>query len=803
MKKLLFACFVSTSLLVTAFLALSANAQKPVGGQSVTGITPASGPDDRRTEVTITGQGFAPTSQAWLDQTELLDLIYVDAGELQAVAPFGMAPGVYTLSVTNPDAGILTNAYTVTQGSGAWASGGPYGGRTRWIAIHPTQTDIVFVAAEQSGLYRTDDGGQEWELVAGNSGHMAGPVAVHPNSPDTVFFGGTDGLYRSDEAEEAGTWSRVDLGSGVAEHEVQALAIAASSPYTIYCSADQLMRSIDGGQTWQTQMSGLSGPPNYLAIDPRNPATVYAGFGDAGTIYRSQNSGQSWTQTAFNKPLGGDGRGGVRAMAADPYRDNTLWVGTWQAGMFTSPDRGQNFSEVTSIVTQAHQSGFWTIRFDPNQDRLFVGLTGPNDALYYSDNGATSWTGLGLNNEGGADVAVVPGDSQTIYTSWAGIRKSSDEGQSWTWLAEGMTAVRPWSIAVSPSDPARLLAVADSDGAFGSQNSGNLWSTYAISADGESHQYEAAAFDPANTDIAYIGGTDMLFKTQNGGQSWQKTADMPLTGLPANCDRARPLVLSVHPDTPATVYAGVRFFSTISDETIARGALYRSDNRGDSWTRITAADPISSVKRVVFAPSDSQVIYLATGDECHWCEGEGIWRSRNGGQTWAHPDSELSEDRVLALAVDPRDADTLLAAAWSGSGTGRGVFRSTDGGNSWQTTAGLDDSQEMNVADIAYHLTEPDTVYAATHAGLRISFDAGQNWQTYPGEMGGLPITALGMGLDGEDVLLYLGTVGGTGGEGLAATADNDGLVGAGVYMARSSDFVTPVFLPLLLRNAD
>jgi hypothetical protein len=109
----------------------------------------------------------------------------------------------------------------------------------------------------------------------------------------------------------------------------------------------------------------------------------------------------------------------------------------------------------------------------------------------------------------------------------------------------------------------------------------------------------------------------------------------------------------------------------------------------------------------------------------------------------------------------------------------------------------------MNVADIAYHPTEPDTVYAATYAGLRISFDGGQNWQTYPGEMGGLPITALGVGLDGEDVLLYLGTVGGSGGEGLSATADNDGLVGAGVYMARSSDFVTPVFLPLLLRNAD
>ena len=124
-----------------------------------------------------------------------------------------------------------------------------------------------------------------------------------------------------------------------------------------------------------------------------------------------------------------------------------------------------------------------------------MGLSGPNDAIYFSDDGGDSWTGLGLNNQGGADVAVAPGNSNTIYTSWAGVRKSVDEGQTWTWLSQGITGVSPRRIVVSPHDPERLLVVADADGAFGTHDMGNTWLTYPISNTGESHQYGAAAFD--------------------------------------------------------------------------------------------------------------------------------------------------------------------------------------------------------------------------------------------------------------------------------------------------------------------
>jgi photosystem II stability/assembly factor-like uncharacterized protein len=456
---------------------------------------------------------------------------------------------------------------------------------------------------------------------------------------------------------------------------------------------------------------------------------------------------------------------------------------------------------VASLHTVAYQSWFSTITFDPNQDRIYVGTIGPNDAIYYSDDNGGTWHGLGLNNQGGAAIVVTPGDSDTIYTTWAGVRKSTDGGQNWTWLSEGIAGIQPKQIAVSPYDPQRVLVAAESDGAFGTHNSGNEWITYLISRSGESHQYRVVAFDPVSPTTAYVGGTETLFKTTDDGQSWQATGEMPLTGLPGHYDGAGPLFVVAHPQTHTTVYAGVSFRSS-SEHTLNDGGLYESHNSGDDWTRVTATGPISPVYRVVFASTDSEIIYLGTGSGCHWCHGNGIWRSQDGGQTWEHPESELSGLRVLALAVHPDDPNILLAGVWSESNDGQGIYRSTDGGDSWQLTSGLDDREELKVPDIVYDPGNPLVVYAATHGGLRISFNGGLSWQVYPGVMGQLPITALAVSYDEEGTHLYVGTVGGTivGQMDALCAVQEESVMGAGVYVRHSRWYL--VYLPLIVRGS-
>lgn len=802
MKKLMLAVMAPGLLLLALVLCLNTSAQALLA-TTINAITPDTGPADRQTEVVITGQGFISTSTAYLNSTPLMGVTFVDSATLEALVPFGLPTGVYTLTVTDVQSATLTQAFTVTAGTGDWASDGPYGGQTRAIAIHPTVTETLYVAAEQSGLYRTQDGGLHWEQVFHSDAAPVGFVEVWPVDPDVVFFSGEDGLYRSAQGGDAGSWSRVDF-EGQPTEQPSALAIAASDPYTLYCAIrGGVFHSADGGNTWEARSTGLPGTPWRLVVDSADAALAYASFQD-GTLYRTTDAGQTWDLLPFSSPPTADGEGGITVMATDPYRPDALWLGTWMQGLHRSLDGGQTFTEVASLQTVGRQSGFWSIAFDPNQDRIFVGVSGPNDALYYSDDAGTTWHGLGLNNQGGADIAVTPGDSDTIYTSWAGMRKSTDGGQTWTWLSDGIAAIRPWRIAVSPHNAQRVLTMADSDGAFGTHNSGNEWVTYPISAGGESHQYQAVAFDPVSPTVIYVGGTETVFRTLDDGQTWEPTANMPLDGLPSAYDATRPLFLTVHPQTHTTVYAGVSFFN-MGAESINAGALYRSDNGGDSWTRITSTGPISPVNRVALAPSDPDTIYLPTGAQCHWCEGDGIWRSEDGGQTWEHPDSQLRGLRVMALAVHPTDPRTLLAGAWHATNTndGAGIYRSTDGGDSWTLTDVPDNPYELEVNDIVYDPLDPQIAYAATRGGLRISFNGGRSWEVYPGAMGQLPITALAIAQSEGDTHLYVGTIGGDilGPTRALGAAEEDGaLMGAGVYMGQTRWH--SLNLPLVVRGA-
>lgn len=799
MKKLALCIVIFGFLLLTTVLILNVSAQ-PLTPPIVSTIIPNVGSADQQTAVIITGQGFILTSTAYLDDTPLLAVTFVDSTTLKARVPFGLPTGVYTLTVTNPPSGILTNAFTVTAGTGEWGSGGPYGGRTGDIAIHPTSTSTVYVAVQQSGLYRTTNGGDHWEQIMYSAAIPGGFVEVWSVDPTVLFFGREDGLYRSQQGGDAGSWSRVDIGQ--ASGQAVALAIAPSDPYTMYCSINNaLFYSDDGGGEWVERSTGLPSGPSRLAVDTNNAAVAYTAFSAEGMLYKTINAGQSWVMLPFSIPMTISGVGGINAIATDPYRADTLWLGTIMQGLHLSSDGGQTFTEVMSLHTIGHQSGFMSISFDPNQDRIFVGVSGPNDAIYYSDDAGDSWHGLGLNNQGGTDIAVAPGDSNTIYTTWAGVRKSMDGGQSWMWLSEGIAAIQPWRIAVSPQDPQRVLTVAGADGAFGTHNSGNEWGTYPISSGGESHQYGAVTFDPISPTVVYVGGTETVFKTLDDGQSWQATAEMPLDGLPPAYDFANPLFLAVHPLTHTMIYAGVSFLNR-GAELINDGALYYSDNSGSNWTRLTATGPISPVNRVVFAPGYPEIIYLGTGRGCHWCHGNGIWRSQDGGQTWEHPESELNGLRVLALAVHPENPNILLAGAWSDSNDGQGIYRSIDGGDSWELSDDLDEREERKVSDVAYDPANPQIVYAATHGGLRISFNGGLSWQAYLGAMGQLPMTALTVSHSQEKTYLYVGTVGGAVVGQMSAlrvvqAVQAESVMGAGIYVGHSRWGL--VYLPLVV----
>jgi len=161
------------------------------------------------------------------------------------------------------------------------------------------------------------------------------------------------------------------------------------------------------------------------------------------------------------------------------------------------------------------------------------------------------------------------------------------------------------------------------------------------------------------------------------------------------------------------------------------GGVWKTANGGQTWNNVTdGRSDIASVGAIAVAPSDPNVIYVGAG-EADWREdltyGEGMWRSTDGGETWRH--LGLADTRhIAAVRVDPANPDVVYVAAMGhafGPNATRGVFRSIDGGRTWSKLLYVDDS--TGAIDLALDATNPRVLYAALWKSQRLpwGFSAG------------------------------------------------------------------------------
>jgi photosystem II stability/assembly factor-like uncharacterized protein len=205
-------------------------------------------------------------------------------------------------------------------------------------------------------------------------------------------------------------------------------------------------------------------------------------------------------------------------------------------------------------------------------------------------------------------------------------------------------------------------------------------------------------------------------------------------------------------DQPDTYYAGY-----------AGGGVWKTTDAGQTWVPIFDSQPVSAVGALAVAASDPRVIYVGTGqieERYDMGTGSGVYRSSDGGQSWRAAGLEDTR-HIGAVYVDPRNADIVLVAAIGhlyGSNEQRGVFRSSDGGQSWSRTLYV--GSDTGAVDIAGDPTDPDHIYASTWkdrhwpwlsyfmpsmgptSGIHESHDNGKTWARVPGK--GLPAGDIG-----------------------------------------------------------
>ncbi|HET9389875.1 MAG TPA: hypothetical protein VFO44_09535 [Steroidobacteraceae bacterium] len=179
------------------------------------------------------------------------------------------------------------------------------------------------------------------------------------------------------------------------------------------------------------------------------------------------------------------------------------------------------------------------------------------------------------------------------------------------------------------------------------------------------------------------------------------------------------------------------------------GGVWKSDDAGRTWHPIFDGQPTQSIGAIAVAPSDPSVVYVGSGEALHRPDlsvGNGIYRSGDGGRTWVHLGLEDAQ-QICELSVDPHDAKRVFAAVLGhpyGPSSERGIYRSLDGGASWQRVLYKDEDTGASAVEI--DPSRPDIVYAAlwqarlgpwedkndfdgTGGGLFKSTDGGNTWK--------------------------------------------------------------------------
>jgi photosystem II stability/assembly factor-like uncharacterized protein len=183
----------------------------------------------------------------------------------------------------------------------------------------------------------------------------------------------------------------------------------------------------------------------------------------------------------------------------------------------------------------------------------------------------------------------------------------------------------------------------------------------------------------------------------------------------------------------------------------AAGGVWKSVNGGRTWEPIFDDQPISSIGSIAVAPSDPNVVWVGSGEaniRGNVAEGNGIYRSTDGGETWQHVWS--AEGQIGTMAVHPDNPDIAFAAVLGspfGPGPDRGVFRTTDGGKTWQKVLYKD--PDTGASDVCFHPSNPRILFAGLWqtrrypwgmtsggpgSGLYLSRDGGDTWKKLEGK---------------------------------------------------------------------
>jgi len=749
----------------------------PQDAPTVTAADPASAPNDLDMPIVITGTGFTAGLTVTLGNTRLPDATWVSSTTLTATVPWGLDPGVYAVTVVNPDGqtGSLPNAFTVTQGIGVWTTGGPYGGSVGQIVINPITPTMLYAASENIGLFRSLDSGSSWKLVLADIGY-GHTTAVDALSPQTIYVARwRKGFARSDDGGD--TWTALAL-PGLGNALISAAFTPPTISGTVYIATNGLWKSQDRGQTWVDWTNGLTDTSVMaMAFHPTNPLTMYVGT-ELGNVFRSANGGLSWE-------FMGQPDVTIGQLAVNPFGAHELWaVGSIWDGRLWKYDSGIWVDALPG--TEMNELGV-AIAFDQNiSGTIWIGAASGG---YTSTDGGQTWIPLGtLTGDRIGALAIHPLNSQKVYAGYGGngIYQTVDGGTTWRQINDGLAALVPHRLAPVPGEPNTLYASTDM-GLMKTADWGSAWVQLPTMP-----EHQEIVVDPFTHTRIYAGGYHKLYIGENGGTVWHK---VPVTEplQYATCCQTFVGPLLADPIQPGHLVMGVAFgFGSLY------GGIYTSTDYGETWNWVNMGREISRVVTLAYDPANPLVLYAGMNSG----SGEGIAipvvKSSDGGNTWQVSSTGLEGECVVkSIVVEPISPHRVFAS----SSCGNSLWVSTNGGATW-TGANSPVPPSGVLQYLVFAPSEPPVLYAGTTHGLYRTWDGAQSWEQMPGVLGTANVHALAIVTATGRTIVYAATSGGmvSGGATQAQSlASGETLVSAGVYRYTIRQLY--VYLPVILKR--
>ncbi len=571
-----------------------------------------------------------------------------DENRAYHVAISRMAPGDNTTQLSWTELG--PNAWTYTSG---W---NPGVGRLTSVALHPSNTSVIYVSSPGGGIWKTTNGGGNWIPLIDhvNSSWMnVFHLVIDPVNPNVIYASLTSGGVLK-TVDAGSTWNTTGSGPSTSKQ----VRIHPDNSNIVFCAASNgIWRSVNGGTSW-TQVE--TSTKEDIEFNPQDPNIMYAsGSGGTSCVWRSANNGQTWTAITGSSGITNTGR---TLLGVSPAAPNVVYAvqasGSLFGRMYKSTDAGLTYT--TTVVGDPasgtnyfgyYTSGTGTTGQAGYDMAICVNPADANEVhiagiiCWKSTNGGLSFTATTVwsypNSTGynHADVHALEWVNGTIWSgSDGGIFKSTNNGEDWTDLSAGLGIRQFYRIACAKTDPNVITTGAQDNGSSFRKSNGN-WIDW-LGADGMDN-----IISPTNAAVA-IGTSQngSIYKTTNSGTSY--------SGLtkPADGNWVTPLVM--HPTTHDTIYGGWT-------------GVWRSGNGGTSWTNLS---PGITVKLDVLAVAPSNTKYIYTS------QGSTLYRTTDGGSTWSTQTAPASVTSIFVSKYNP-----LKIWISCNSSTNR-VLVSTDGG---------------------------------------------------------------------------------------------------------------------------